>query len=91
MNCTILYNYFSDDKLIFTYNEDHLELEQGEAVAYCGSEFEHMFSSSKGVNIRLIFNFAKPSNYFFVLGNHTKEGFEFPSGRIESEVGVDWL
>jgi hypothetical protein len=88
---TILYNYFCDDKLTFTYNEHQLELEQGNAIAYCGSEFEHMVSSSSGVNVRLNFNFALPSNYFFVLGNHTNEGFEFPSGRIESEVGVDWL
>lgn len=88
---TILYNYFSDDKLVFTYNNHQLELEQGEAIAYCGSEFEHMVGSSKGVNIRLNFNFARPNNYFFVLGNHTKKGFEFPSGRIEEEVGIDWL
>lgn len=88
---TILYNYFSEEPIILKYNEQKIILEQGCAVAYQGSEFEHKVEGVNGVSVRLIFNFAKPDNYFFILGNHTINGFEFPSGRIEDEVGKDWL
>jgi len=88
---TILYNYFSNSPLEFIYNDEKLKISQGQAIAYCGSEFEHMVKECDAVNVRLTFNFASPDNYYFILGNHTKEGFEFPSGRIEQEIGKDWL
>ena len=88
---TILYNYFSDNELELIYNEEKLTVAQGEAVAYVGSDFEHMVTATNGVSVRLNFNFAKPDNYYFVLGNHTVDGFQFPSGRTEQEVDRDWL
>lgn len=88
---TILYNYFSDSPLKLKYNNEEILLEQGCAVAYQGSEFEHTVEGVEGVSVRLNFNFAKPDNYFFVLGNHTVNGFEFPSGRPENEVETNWL
>jgi len=88
---TILYNYFSDYKLELKYKDDLLNLEQGQAVAYEGSQFEHEVNANKGVSVRLYFNFATPDNYYFILGNHTINGFEFPSGRLEQEVDINWL
>lgn len=88
---TILYNYFSEHPLKLKYNNEEILLEQGSAVAYQGSQFEHTVEGVEGVSIRLNFNFATPNNYFFVLGNHTANGFDFPSGRPENEVEVNWL
>ena len=88
---TILYNYFSEYPLKLEYNNEEIILEQDEAVAYQGSEFEHIVKGVDGVSVRLVFNFATPDNYFFVLGNHTINGFEFPSGRSENEVEKNWL
>lgn len=88
---TILYNYFSEQPLVLEYNGDEIVIENEEAIAYNGNQFPHYVKSDTGVSICLYFNFAKPSNYHFALGQHTKQGYKFPSGRAESEVDIDWL
>lgn len=88
---TIMYNYFSESPLKLTYKEEQIEVPNETAVAYYGKDFEHSVAGTDGVSIRLNFNFATPDNYFFILGNHTKNGFVFPSGRKEEEVEINWL
>ena len=88
---TIMYNYFSQEPIQITVDDETLEVKNEQAVVYSGSTFKHSVSPVNGVSIRMHFNFAAPDNYFFIIGNHTNNGFEFPSGRMESEVGKDWL
>jgi hypothetical protein len=88
---TILYNYFSEFPLKLSYGDDEILLQNEEAVAYYGGDVKHSVESVDGISIRLHFNFATPDNYYFILGNSTKNGFEFPSGRLENEVEQNWL
>lgn len=88
---TIMYNYFSQEPIQITVDEETLEVGNEQAVVYSGGTFKHSVSPVNGVSIRMHFNFAEPDNYFFIIGNHTSNGFEFPSGRMEHEVGKDWL
>lgn len=88
---TILYNYFSENELVLEYQGQEIVVQNEEAIAYNGQEFEHYVKNNTGLSLCLYFNFARPDNYHFVLGQHTKQGYQFPSGRSESEVIKDWL
>ena len=88
---TIMYNYFSQEPIQITVNDETLTIGNEQAVVYSGATFKHSTTSVNGVSIRMHFNFASPDNYYFIIGNHTSNGFEFPSGRMETEVSKDWL
>ena len=88
---TILYNYFSENELVLEYKGQQIVVQNEEAIAYNGQEFEHYVKDNTGLSVCLYFNFARPDNYHFALGQHTKQGYQFPSGRSESEVIKDWL
>lgn len=88
---TIMFNYFSETPLEIIYGKEKIVLDNEEAIAYNGAEFEHYRNNNGSISIGLYFNFAQPNNYHFALGNYTNGGIEFPSQRHVDEVDVNWL
>ena len=89
---TIMYNYYSDTEWNININNSDYVLENETAIAYCGSEQEHgRLQNPGGVTVALYFNYAKPDNYHFALGEYSSGEVMFPSRRHEFEVQKDWL
>lgn len=87
---TIFYNYYSEEPVVFTSNGGETVLENGEAIAYCGSEAPHFKNKSEGISICLVFNYASPSNPHFALGEYNGRGqYSFKSN--SEEVEINWL
>lgn len=86
---TVLYNYYSEDPVIFYYDGVEIQLENEEAIAYCGTNRIHNRNESDGISICLGFNYAVPSNPHFVLAEYNGNRFQYKSNR--DKVDVDWL
>jgi len=89
---TIMYNYYSDESWNININGQNYKLENETAIAYYGSQQDHgRLENPGGVTVALYFNYAKPDNYHFALGEHSSGEVMFPSRRHEFEVEKDWL
>lgn len=86
---SILYNYYSEYPVKFQTSTGTFELDNLEAIAYCGSELLHQRLGSEGISICLAFNYARPSNPHFALGEYNGLGYRYNS--TEEEVKVNWL
>jgi len=86
---SILYNYYSEEPVTFKSSNGEIKLENLEAIAYCGSELLHQRQATEGISICLSFNYAKPNNPHFALGEYNGLGYGFKS--TEEEVEINWL
>ena len=73
------------------YKGQQIVVQNEEAIAYNGQEFEHYVKDNTGLSVCLYFNFARPDNYHFALGQHTKQGYQFPSDKVNQRGIKDGL
>tara|TARA_B100000925_G_scaffold81303_1_gene57732 strand:+ start:732 stop:1259 length:528 start_codon:yes stop_codon:yes gene_type:complete len=79
---TIIYNYFSEDKIFLTHENEKLEIGQQESVAYEGYSNFHTLNNFEGTALLFYFSFAKPDNAYFHFGQYNDDGtISFPSGK----------
>ena len=88
---TIVYNFYSEKVWDIEYNGFKYNLENEEALAYCGSQFEHSrLQNPGGLTIALYLNYATPDNYHFIFGEYSSGEPTFKSGRNINEIEKDW-
>ena len=89
---TIMYNYYSEHGWNINVNGREITLDNETAIAYNGQATDHgRLNNPGGVTVALYFNYAKPSNYHFALGEFSGGQPTFPSGRHFTEIEKDWL
>lgn len=78
---TIVYNYFSENNIYITHENEKLKIEELEAVAYDGYSNFHTLNEFDGTALLFYFSFAKPDNPYFKFGQYNDDGtVSFPSG-----------
>jgi hypothetical protein len=88
---TILYNYYSESGWNMNVNGSDIVLADEEALAYHGQQTDHgRLENPGGVTVALYFNYARPENYHFALGEFSGGEPVFPSGRHYTEIKKDW-
>ena len=89
---TIVYNYYSEKDWKIKYSDQEYSLDNEEALAYCGSEFEHgRLKNPGGLTIALYFNYATPNNHHFIFGEYSSGQPIYKSGRTFNEIEIDWI